>query len=864
MATIGNNERSYAIDLISEINLFCNNKDLRIKKANGERTIFNSEEYNNITRNIMFPDILLYSNNNQTDILQGWEIKMPDVPITDTTFIDDAIYKANALGLESTILWNFNTAALYVKRDDSWKLYKQWNDMNSLKTRKDVDENSDIWKTFLYDLLVELNEFILTGLINERELSAVTDNVISTIVNQNKSIVGEYLQKKSISDRSISSKINLWWQDTKKEFLDDENDSFTAYSKIILLSWINRFIFAHVIKSFHNSAYEIIDVKYDPSGKITHSPEDVNKIFMRITQVSDFYTIFEPKQFDEFLPHQVWKQLIDFNIFFADKTPGQELLQDLLEGTVNRNKRLVNGQFTTPKNLARLLVRITTKKTDGKFIDPCAATGTIPNQILELVTESISFTAAHNNIWASDKQKFVLQFANLSMTNINSINLINQVFASNVFDLKPSDEIVFRSPINGKEITKILPFFDTVLSNLPFIQFENHSSDENEIIEDLVKKIENKTNIKLSRRSDYYYYIIFFLHSLINNEGRLGVITSNSWLATESGMLFFKALTHYFKIDNIVMSGDKKWFKNADVVTCILVLDKKENISINNDDSITFTLINTDINELENNDLDLIADTIFIKEKNSIVSFSDYTYEQIENYLNYRISLNTLFYDIDWFENITESLIPLTNKFDVIRGKRKGWNAMFYPKSGNHNIEEDYLIPVVRSSTEIKKYNHSATSKAFSTSLTINQIRNKQHNGALNWIEKFSKEVNGKGIPLKDVLSNSKEEWYQMLPDGSLADFGTSINPFKRLFWSKFDSKSFLDQRIIGLSLKEENSSKCDKELLHALLNSILSLFFIEAAGFGRGLGALDINKTSLEQTYILNPDILSEENKKI
>ena len=53
-----------------------------------------------------------------------------------------------------------------------------------------------------------------------------------------------------------------------------------------------------------------------------------------------------------------------------------------------------------------------------------------------------------------------------------------------------------------------------------------------------------------------------------------------------------------------------------------------------------------------------------------------------------------------------------------------------------------------------------------------------------------------------------------------------------------------------------------DKSLLHALLNSILSIFYIEAVGFGRGLGALDINKENIGSIYMLNPNLLSKKQK--
>ena len=94
MATVvRRNERSWAIDLISKINLIAKNNDLVIKKAGGENTISTGRG------NTMFPDVVLYGNVEQSVILQGWELKMPDVPIEDETFIKDAQRKAIALNL---------------------------------------------------------------------------------------------------------------------------------------------------------------------------------------------------------------------------------------------------------------------------------------------------------------------------------------------------------------------------------------------------------------------------------------------------------------------------------------------------------------------------------------------------------------------------------------------------------------------------------------------------------------------------------------------------------------------------------------------------------------------------------------------
>lgn len=110
MATIiRRNERSWAIDLISKINAIATANDLIIKRAGGESTISTGRG------NTMFPDVVLYGNKEQSIILQGWELKMPDVPIEDETFIKDAQQKAIALNLNSCLIWNFTYAVLYIR-----------------------------------------------------------------------------------------------------------------------------------------------------------------------------------------------------------------------------------------------------------------------------------------------------------------------------------------------------------------------------------------------------------------------------------------------------------------------------------------------------------------------------------------------------------------------------------------------------------------------------------------------------------------------------------------------------------------------------------------------------------------------------
>lgn len=151
---IRKNERSWEIDLVSKINEIVKTNDLKIKKAGGESTIStNSGKH-------LFPDVILYGNKEQSIILQGWELKMPDVPIEDETNIKNAQEKAIALNLNSFMVWNFTYAVLYVKESgQTFKKLKQWSETNFIHTRKDVETYRSQWEKLLEKVILELNGY---------------------------------------------------------------------------------------------------------------------------------------------------------------------------------------------------------------------------------------------------------------------------------------------------------------------------------------------------------------------------------------------------------------------------------------------------------------------------------------------------------------------------------------------------------------------------------------------------------------------------------------------------------------------------------------------------------------------------------
>lgn len=847
--TIRKNERSWAIELISQINQFTTDNDLIIKRAGGESTVSEHRGQS------MFPDVILYGDHDLSSILQGWELKMPDVPITDEDFVHDAKRKARALNLNSCVIWNFTHVKLYVYDDNShdYEVKKTW-DNNTIRTRNDVQRYKSKWESTLQSVLTLVNEYLISGEVKKRSIGEVlTKTSISNLVNENKYEVVTSLRKAANRDAIMSAHIDTWWKDIESEYRGDEDDKFAAYAKSIIINWANRIIFAHLIKRRQQSAFAIDKLDYDST------PRDGNKIFQEITEKSDFYNIFSVIPYNECISDKTWAQLVDLSLFLKDSPVNninQRILQQVLEGTVNISKRLMNGQYPTPPTLAAILSRMTIHDVNGDCFDGCCGTGTIPSYIINFKKDrKIGAAQAMATTWASDKFKLPLQIANLAMTNYDTINMPCRLFQKDILTLNPGDEVKIVNPQTGERETFSLPLFDSFVSNLPFVKSGGIPDDDTQFV-NAIKQANN-----LSGRSDFSYYIALHLKNLVKAGGYVGIILSNSFLGTDAGSKFLAALREDFDDMRIHISGSGKWFTNADIVTALLIMRRKNEKEENT--SISFFTWKRNLDNITDNreyQETIINSSLLDRElDNEVIARVNYDAEELKSLINMNVSYNSLFSNLKWLLEIEDKLVPVSNYLKVFRGSRRGWDPMFFPQS-DVPIEPQFLKDVLMNARATDSYIASPTvdRRAFCCCMETDELESLGYRGALAWIRKFESEVNETDRPLPDVLARSGMKWYELTTD-EVAEMFTMMNPDDRMFYAKFNSPTFINQRLIGLKRIRTTDSI---DLLHALLNSMLSLFYIEAVGFGRGLGVLDINKDSISKCYMLNPAFLNEEQK--
>ena len=834
------NERSWAIDLISHLKQLVAHNNRSIKDAGGERTI-------RAEGGSLFPDVLLFGDRATARILQGWELKMPDTSIYDHEFILNAEKKANTLGLDSFLLWNVSHARLYIRETETKKfvLENEWTNLSDITERNSVLHKRQRWEDLASEIISYLNDLFDRGSLEGRQfIDAYRSGGITALIMENTDLVAEALHKAVTRDGNFRAEVVLWWDKYKDEYSDKSREN--ALAQAVILNWVGKFLFAHILREKDKRARRIANIQENTT------PAEALNIFRQLSNDCNFWSIFSNSLGLTEIPNKSWGELKQFNRLLTDLRVGavdQQQLSGILETTVDVARRKLKGQYTTPIKLARLLVNLCVRdRRTERILDPCCGSGTIARAALEQkLGVGVSPEDASISIFAGDHDQQVLQIATLALAKPSLMHIPLRIFQKDVFTLTPSTMIDLRNPSNGALFTNSLGKFEAIISNLPFVSQKGREN-YRPAIQQVNTDLENRGYRPFSGRADIAAYLPFLLYSLLEDQGRLGIIMTNAWLGTAWGDAFYETLGHHYTIKSVITSGAGRWFHNSDVVTNILILEKKE--EPNQDDGfIKFVVLKRPLEEVADDDALEVTAAQIEKEQtqNEAITIRPVSTENIDKYRKFGLGGNAQFVDCDWILELP--LLPLSDLFEIRRGERRGMNALFYPGEG-HGIESEYLRSLAKSPADFKRLCGEAAKEAFSCARTEEELEELNDDGALAWIRRFKSPQNIQKLSRDNML------WYEMSTD-RLADLVMFINYGERLFIARLDPPAFVDQRMIAL----ESQEGIDIELCHALLNSSISMFILEGLGFGRGLGALDLNKDRIENyMHMLDPNKLSQE----
>ncbi|MBD1395496.1 N-6 DNA methylase [Mucilaginibacter glaciei] len=838
--TASYNERSWSIDLIGHIKSLATAHNRSIKDAGGEQTV-------SVDGGSLFPDVLLFGDRETARILQGWELKMPDTSISDREFRENAEIKANALGLDSFLLWNVTHAHLYVRNvSTSFFMRSQtWDNLADITTRSAVSQNRARWESLATDIFNYLNDLFDRGELEGRPfIEAYRSGGVTALILENAANVKEALVDAMRRDSTLRNNVVVWWNNYRAEYGGEDKEQVLA--KAVISNWIGKLLFAHILRETDTRAQSVSTI-----GDET-TPVQALAIFRQLSEDCNFWTIFSDSLGLSVITTQAWNQLKQFNRLLSDLRLGavdQAQLSGLLEATVEVATRKLRGQYPTPIELASLLVQICMRNVlDDRLLDPCCGSGTIARAALELkLSNAVDAESASQSIFAGDQDPQAIQIATFALAKPGLMHVPLRIFQKDAFTLRNDTVIDFRNPSTGQLFSETLGQFEAITSNLPFVAQAGREQYGNA----LRQIVQRMGMANFSKRADVAAYLPFSLHSLLSENGRLGIIITNAWLGTDWGDDFYNLLGRYYDLKCVITSGAGRWFNNSEVVTNLLIMDKKTDPEQESGD-IKYIVLTRPLEAISDEAaIQLLAAQIELGQtQNDSLIVRSVSPVQIAQFRALGLGGNAQFVNCDWILDFP--LVPLRTIFNVKRGERRGMNELFYPKAG-HGIEQEYIRPLAKSPSDFVRLSMPAVKEAFCCSRTEAELIELGHSGALNWIRQFNTAANITKLSKAGLL------WYEMDTD-NLSDLVMFINFGDRLFVGRVDPPAFCDQRLVPLT----PLNGADIELYHALVNSAVSMFIIEGMGFGRGLGALDLSSDRIKQyMHVLDITGLSNDDKQ-
>ncbi len=846
MGTLVYNERAWAADVISQANAILAQRKGKLRRAGGEAGIRRAGA---TTR---FPDVLLFTGAAGTTAVQGWELKFPDTPIWDPALRDDATEKAARLKTDSFVLWNVTAAELWIK--DATGVFacaKSWTDLSRVTKRTAVLSDPTQWGTVLEEILTEVEALLRQGALAPPTLTEVLgpgkDSLVTSIVSGHLAGVGAAMKLASGASAPFRDSVTAWWQLSSFEYADNtEKEKWKALAGLVVSGWLNRFTLAHLLRPTNSAMDDAIDLPDDASAV------DAMKVMHGLPAGSDFARVFGPSLGEDQLTPEAWLDIRAYNDFLKQTTlaSGHAAVSTgwFHQATATARAGAL-GQYATPRCVATLLCALAVDNfVSSDVIDPCCGTGTIARAVYDFKRRYVGAAEAYAHTWLSDKFAYPLQSAHLALVDPATPDSLIRVFQDDVFRLEPGATIDVADPTDGTMAQFELPVFDVVLTNAPFVRFEDYASANPDAaaVADWLAQFD----LKISGRADLYAFVLAQIWRLLRVGGRAGVVTSNSWLGTDAGASFRDVLRRLFDLEMVVISGSGRWFAQADVVTTLLVLRKRSDAQVRAGMSSEATRFATTMIPVASLDGLEEADALAAELRASVAPASSQRVRirvqrpaDIARLDALGLAWTAAFTDTSWLVRVEPALLPASDLLEGGRGERGGANDFFYPK-GNHGIEEEYLTQILRRPSRVAGLTAEPEDVLFRCGVSRDQLKVLGHRGALAWIDRHASVTNDLGRTRAERLGEGRASgrpWYEH-PAPKAIDFVTFTNPDQRFFFARRKPAGYVDQRFICFTAREG----IDAALCHALLNCTLSTYFLEGMGFGRGLGVLDLNATKV------------------
>ena len=565
------------------------------------------------------PDLIIYESRKSQRVLCVIEAKPPYFDIFNYEELKKPAHeKANQRKARYFAVTNFKELIWYNTENVNKMLPEEQQIIEKYYLSEIEDLNNieqprfkELIKRALAEFLKELYE-VYTG--KKPEPKIPIDEYLVFRLQQKIKILSKYykeiIRDESHKNENFAKELANWFYEQGWEFTFQDNDFEKAARQTAYLL-INKILFYEVLQAKRPDALDPLEI---PEGLTKGSLlqkhlqaffDEVLKIDYEQIYTTDFIdTLAFPD--DKEVVKEI-KELISVLRKYDFSKLGYDIIGRIFERLIPYEERHNLGQYFTNPDVVDLILRFCLKHEDDKVLDPACGAGTFLVRAYkhkQMMNQLLSHNEILNSLWGVDIAKFPahLTTINLAISNLSVDENYPNVINDNFFNLKvgpkgfdPENWRKRRAQTLGKEEREIfIPrWFDAIVGNPPYTRQEEIPEigiDKDKLIKNALF-FGNKKIANISKRAGIYAY--FFIHGtkFLKDGGYFGFIVSNSWFDVDYGKGLQEFFLKNYKIIVIIESKVERWFEEADINTCIVILQKCKNKKERDENIVRFVYL---------------------------------------------------------------------------------------------------------------------------------------------------------------------------------------------------------------------------------------------------------------------------------
>jgi len=872
-----------------------------------------------------YPDIVIYETRRSQKVLCVIEAKPPHYDVFDEKELKEpARKKATELQAKyfcttnfKTLIW-YSTEKVNAGESEEKQIIDKYN-LSQIENLDDIDQTkySEPIKRALEDFLTKLYA-VASGREPEPKIP-IDEFLVFRLYEKIKRLSTYYrriIEDQYYKDDKFAEKLKNWFVEQGWSFSGQQQDFDKAARQAAYLL-VNKILFYNLLQAKRPQELDPLEV----DGALTKGEvlkEILGAYFKQVLKI-DYESIYTTDFIDSLaFPDsrevvEEIKGLINILKRYDFSKLGYDVIGRIFERLIPQDERHSLGQYFTNPDIVDLILLFCLQHEDDKILDPACGAGTFlvrAYHLKKLMNQRLGHEKILETLWGVDIAKFPahLSTINLAIQDLSVDKNYPNIIHGDFFALIPEKGTGFTPPeewrkaraktlgISEREV--IYPrWFDAIVGNPPYTRQEEIPKvgvDKEKLIESALKDISGKKLADISKRAGIHAY--FFVHGtkFLKDGGYFGFIVSNSWLDVEYGKGLQEFFLKNYKIIAIIESKVERWFEEADVNTCIVILQKCKNEKERNENLVRFVYLKKPLCHFippaqDTWEKQIERKNAIEKLKRTILAHNEY-YENEElrifpkkqkelwdegfdseeqKYVGAKwgkyLRAPEIFFKI--LEKGKGKLVPLKEVAEVRRGFTTGANEFFYLTEEEikrwkiekefwmHKDESGNWVPnyVIKSPKECKSITVDPKDLKYRVLLIHKDKEDLKGKNVLKYIEWGEKKNFDKRPTCK-----SRKRWYE-LPEITAPILCMMTIRDRHIFWYN-PMNCYIDARLYGIKPRHVS-----EKVLLSILNSTLTYFFTElySRNYGGGGGPVDVKVYEYANMLIVDPEFISDGRTK-